>query len=248
MRKELDLTLETRLLRGKNVWFEDIEVKNLTLGEIDDIGMVEYLSVVNFSTLTKDKLIDRKMAKHFQDYSFFDLVVMFEPLRDMFLKLLGIFTVHDEDDLGVAYIEQLNIFIVTNKDHKGKIRNSNFEDFLEFIRTVYCIPKIQKESEREDIDEEMASLLREFEEAEAKIANENNTGTSINSVIEAVSTKHPNLNLLDIWNYTMYQLMKTYYRLELLGDVENMMRGVYSGCIDTKKINLKEYHWAKKLD
>ena len=246
---KIDLGLETTLLRGKNVWFDDIEIKNLTLAQIEEMGMLEYLTLINFSTLTKEKLIDKKVANYFRDYSFFNLITMFEPLLDMFINFLKTFTVYDADDeLGVAYIKELNIFVVNNGEHKGRIRESNIEELLAFVRTVYCIPKVQKESERDDIDDEMAELLREFEEAEAKIANENNTGTSINSVIEAVSTKHPNLNILQIWDCTMYQLMRTYYRLELLADVENVMRGIYSGCIDTKKINLKEYHWAKKLD
>lgn len=244
----LDLTTETRLLRGRNIEFDKIVIKNMTLGEIDDIGMLEYLTVINFSTLSKEKVVGRELIAVFEEYSFFQIVVNYPQLRDSFIELLKMFTLNDGKEHSVRYVPELDIFVVSYNGVNGKITEENFEDFLECIRTVYNIPKVEKESERLDIDDEMADLLKEFEEAEAKVNSEIGNGITITSIIEGVSAKHPSINLINIWDYTMYKLMRTYYRLEQIESATNIMTGIYSGCVETKKIDLKEYHWAKKLD
>lgn len=244
----LDLTTETRLLRGKNIQFDKIIIKNMTLGEIDDIGMMEYLTTINFATLTKERVVGRELTKVFEEYSFYQIVANYPDLRNSFVNLLKMFTLHDDKEHSVRYVQELDVFVVSYNGINGKITEENFEEFLECIRIVYTIPLAEKESERMDIDDEMAELLKEFEEAEAKVNNEKGVGVTITSIIEGVSSKHPSINLTNIWNYTMYKLMRTYYRLEQIESSNNIMTGIYSGCIETQKIDLKEYHWAKKLD
>lgn len=244
----VDLTTETRLLRGRNIQFDKIVVKNMTLGEIDDMGMLEYLTAINFASLTKEKVVGRELIKVFEEYSFYQIVVNYPELRANFLNLLKTFTLHDDKEHSVRYVDELDVFVVSYNGVNGKITEKNFDDFLECIRTVYNVPVAEKESERTDIDDEMAELLKEFEEAEAKVNNEKGVGITITSIIEGVSVKHPSINLINIWDYTMYKLMRTYYRIEQIESSNNIMTGIYSGCIETKKIDLKEYHWAKKLD
>lgn len=248
MEKQEELKLEMKLLRGGIVQFERLSIKPLTLGEIEEIGLEKYLSLINFSTLSKEKIVGRKLIEVFKPYSFYEVVVNYEELRETFLEFLRVFVLHDEDEESVRYVPEIDTIVVRYNKINGKINKANFQDFLNFMRKVYHVPKTQRESERTDIDEEMAELLREFEEAESKVAKENGNEITITSMIEAICVKHPSINLLTIWDYTMYQFMKTFYRIEQIDSAKNIMTGIYSGCIESKKINLKEYHWAKKLE
>lgn len=247
MDKTEELKLEMKLLRGGIVQFEHLWIKPLTLAEIEEIGIVKYLSAINFTTLTKEKIVGRSLIKMFEQYSFFQIVVNYEDLREAFLEFLRMFVLHDDTEEAVRYVPEVDTIVVRYNKTNGKINNLNFERFLEFMRVIYHVPKIERESDRVDIDDEMAELLKEFEEAESKIANEKGNEITITSMIEAVCVKHPNLNLMNIWNYNMYQFMKTYYRIEQIDSANNIMTGIYSGCIEPKKIDLRDYHWAKKL-
>ena len=248
MNKSEELKLEMKLLRGGTVQFERLTIKPLTLGEIEEIGIEKYLNLINFSTLTKEKVVGRDLVKVFEEYSFYQIVVNYEELRETFLEFLRTFVLHDEGEDSVRYVPKVDTIVVRYNKTNGKINNTNFQEFLDFMRKVYHVPKIEKESDRMDIDEEMADLLKEFEEAEAKVAKENGNEITVTSMIEAVCVKHPSLNLITIWDYTMYQFMKTFYRIEQIDSAKNIMTGIYSGCIESKKINLKDYHWAKKLE
>lgn len=248
MEKQEDLGLEMSLLRGGTVQFERISIRPLTLGEIEEMGLEKYLGLINFTNLSKEKLVGKDLIEVFKPYSFYQIVVNYEELRETFLEFLRTFVLHDKEENSIRYVPEIDTIVVRYNKINGKINNSNFQDFLDFIRKVYHVPKTQKESERADIDEEMAELLKEFEEAESKVAKESGNEITITSMIEAICVKHPSINLMTIWNYTMYQFMKTFYRIEQIDSAKNIMTGIYSGCIESKKINLKEYHWAKKLE
>ena len=248
MEKQEDLGLEMSLLRGGTVQFERISIRPLTLGEIEEMGLEKYLGLINFTNLSKEKLVGKDLIEVFKPYSFYQIVVNYEELRETFLEFLRTFVLHDKEENSIRYVPEIDTIVVRYNKINGKINNSNFQDFLDFIRKVYHVPKTQKESERVDIDEEMAELLKEFEEAESKVAKESGNEITITSMIEAICVKHPSINLMTIWNYTMYQFMKTFYRIEQIDSAKNIMTGIYSGCIESKKINLKEYHWAKKLE
>ena len=248
MSKSEDLKLEMRLLRGGTVQFERLTIKPLTLGEIEDMGVDKYLNLINFSTLTKEKVVGRDLIKVFEQYSFYQIVVNYEELRETFLEFLRVFVLHDDDENSIRYVPEVDTIVVRYNKTNGKINNTNFQSFLDFMRMVYHVPKIEKESDRVDIDDEMAELLKEFEEAEAKVSKDSGNEITITSIIEAVCVKHPSLNLMTVWDYTMYQFMKTFYRIEQIDSAKNIMTGIYSGCIESKKIDLKKYHWAKKLE
>lgn len=248
MDKQEDLGLEMKLLRGGTVQFERLLIKPLTLGQIEEMGIEKYLNLINFTNLTKEKLIGRDLIEVFKPYSFYQVVVNYDELRNMFLEFLNVFVLHDDEETAIRYVPEIDTIVVRYNKINGKINNSNFQDFLDFMRKVYYVPKSQKESDRTDIDDEMAELLKEFEEAESKVAKESGNEITIVSMIEAICTKHPSINLMTIWDYTMYQFMKTFYRIEQIDSAKNIMTGIYSGCIESKKINLKEYHWAKKID
>lgn len=247
MEKTEELGLEMKLLRGGTVQFERLQIKPLTLGEIEELGIIKYLNLINFTTLTKERVVGRDLIKVFEPYSFYRIVINYDELRETFLEFLRTFVLHDEDENAVRYVPTVDTVVVRYNKTNGKINESNFIEFLEFMRKVYHISNIERESERLDIDEDMAELLKEFEEVESKIANDKGTEITITSMIEAVCVKHPSLNLTTIWDYTMYQFIKTYYRIEQIDSANNIMTGIYSGCIESKKIDLKEYHWAKKI-
>lgn len=241
------MNLEAKLLRGKTVQFERLIIKPKTLGEIEELGVSEYFRLINLTTLTKEKIVGKKLKEVFEKYSFYQIVVNYDELRELYLEFIRTFVLHDEDENSVRYEPVVDTIFVTYKDTIGKINNANFEDFLEFMRFVYHITIVKKESEREDIDEEMAELLKEFEEVEEKITKDKGNEVTLTSMIEAICVKHNSLNLFNIWDYTMYQFIKTYYRIEQIDNSNNIMTALYTGNIDSKKIDIKDYHWAKKL-
>ncbi len=239
------LQLEMDLLSNQIVQFGEIQVKPLTLGEIRKIGIHKYMNLIHFTTLDKMRVVGRENMPTFEPYSFYEIVVAFDALRNNFLEFLEIFTIHDVD--GIQFVPTLDLFVVNNNGVKGKIHSDNFAKFLEFMRFVYCVSNEKKDSEDENIDEEMAEMLQAFEDTLNKINRADENKITMVSIIEAISSKHPTMNMSNIWDYNMYQIMKTYRRLDHIDNSSNVMTGLYSGSVDGEKIVIGDFYWAKEL-
>lgn len=217
------ISIISTLLMGEDIKLKGLTLKNYKLNYIfKELGLLLYYGLINVCNLSPEEIFsDEKEIIRFKEFLnvFTDREWIYHPSHN-------ILSTNDIDDL-----------IVIDKD--------NVSFILEVFRMIYCIHKTIKESEREDIDDEMRELLREFEEEEDKIHKAKGIGNiTLLGIIKGVSCKHNSINLINIWDYTIYQLMCSFYALDKIDNEARIMTAIYSGTIDGQKIKQSSIHWA----
>lgn len=115
MNKDIERDLELQLLQGREVQFERLYIRPLTLNEINVLGLQEYESTVNFLRLTKKRILSREEQELYKDYSFFQVVMMKQELCIAFMKFLYLFVEHDDGLDSIQFMSPVESFIVKYK-------------------------------------------------------------------------------------------------------------------------------------
>lgn len=229
---------EAMLYLGKSINYQNIYIKSWKYNDIvETIGLSNALQLFNLSTITRKKFKDID-----EGISLFELFLHSE-LNEMLVAFLHTFVEFDE----VEYGEKTNAFYFKRGDEIGILNKDNFEEFLEVFRMAYCIDKESKESDRDDIDEEMRELLLGFEDEENKIRNAKGNTITLNSMVKAVAVKHNSLNCLSIGECTIYQIKCDLIRLYQIDASVYINTGIYTGNISLKDIDIEEYNFAKEI-
>lgn len=230
---------EFALYGGLTINYQNIYIKSLTIDEIRfKYGLSIILQMMKFSTLTR-----KQFETDDENLSLFELIIG-SQLKEIFEGFINIFIEFDSIEFG----EKNKSYYFKRGNEIGILNKHNFDEFLEVFRMVYCIDKTTKESERDDIDEELREILRGFEEEEDKIRNARGNTITINSMIKAICCRHPSLNCLNIGGCTIYQLKCDLVRLYQIDANVYINTGVYTGNIRSKDIKLDDYNWAKELN
>ena len=229
---------EAMLYLGKSINYQNIYIKSLKYNDIvEKIGLSNALQLINLSTMTPKKLKNANC-----DTNLFDLFV-YSELNKLLTAFLCTFVEFDE----IEYGEKTNSFYFKRGKDVGVLNGDNFEEFLEVFRMAYCVDKNLRESDRDDIDDELRDILREFEEEEDKIRNAKGNVITLNSMVKAICCRHPSLNCLNIGECTIYQLKCDLVRLYQIDANIYINTGVYTGNISCKDIKIDDYNWAKEL-
>lgn len=241
----IDESVKALILMGEDVEIHGITIRNYKLKEIFDkkiMGLDKYYMNINLCTLLPKDILPREALAHdeLKDITLFKICLFVEQIKDKFIEFLDLFTT-DKWMFNPDFCE----FVTSYDKNRKVIDESLMHEIFKITQEMYCVVRPKKESDRDDIDDEMKAMLLEFEEQKAKAKG--GVHITLLSIIEFVSTKHPSLNLINIWEYTMYKLMKTYYRLEHISNYEQTVSAMYSGTISSKDIDLEKMHWANEI-
>lgn len=242
----MDLDVKARLLMGLNVTTHGITIKNYTIGEIfEDVGFTRYLQMSSVATRKVRDYIAEEYFYKFKDISIFDIFCMSEDTNNLFIDFLNFFTGYEWK---FAYTEDFVEFYSKNEHGKNvHIDKKNIGDVFEVVKVMYCLDSSKRESDRDDIDDDIRDILRELEEEENKVNNASKNKITLLSIIDGISTKHHSINLLNIWDYKIYQVMHTYYLLNKIDNEDRIVSGVYAGTVDKEKINFEKIYWANEV-
>lgn len=236
---------QTRLLRGSKIDISDnISFYPPTLKDISEIGLEEWLEIINlfFYDLNKIKfsLSDNKA---FDDFTPFQI----------FMFMLS------EDDEEIAKTrEKLTIALsfLTKTEwtfekiifHNGSVPLDEQDWFA--LRSLVAMEYGIKEEERQEYNlaNEKAKAFKEkrkkLEEEVRRIKQKNKEEQNFNDYISAVAAKVPGLNILNVWELTMFQLIDQLNRLNLIDNYEFSLQALLAGA-DSKKIDVQ--HWTSKI-
>lgn len=239
----LDIDLKAKLLMGCEISTHDITIKNYKIGEIfKEIGLSKYLYMTNIINKKTTDFIKQEYYEELKDLKLFYIFCMSKEMRDIFCEVMNFFTGYEWNFINAG---EINEFIALNENNKRvHINDENYNDILETIKNIYCLSESKKDSHRDDIDSEMREMLLEFEEEENKIRESKGAIITIPSMVESVSVKHSSLNLTNIWSYTIYQLHRTYQRINKIDNENRILMAIYNGNIDGDKMDLEKIHWA----
>lgn len=230
MTKEDKLIYKSLLLTGSNIEFREMTLFNFNLGKIfKEITLINYMILTDICLMQPQEIFST------------------EELINKLVLFLNRFTDHKWE-----YSKDLSG--VLNTEHTVLLNIDNVGQILDVFKMMYCLKEVKKESERTDIDDEMKELLKEFEEEEQKVRNSKTLGKSaitLHSIVNGVACRHPALNLLNIWDYTVYQLFQTYYTLTKIDSENRAYIALFSGNLDKnarKQLDLPNLHWATEVE
>lgn len=193
-----------------------------------NVGLEFYNIFSNLSTTELDRVEDNK--------SFSELVKIF----------LSIFT----NAYKIEYKETLNDYQVYFDESNFTMINQQLLSHIFYLfRKMYYVP--DKEDGKYDKmiakDDKFKDILEEFKEFDAQVSKSKTHIVTIDSIVESIAVKHNSYNLINIWDLTIYQLMRSYYRINAVDNYSNVMLGIYTGNIDSEKIKHDEINWSSRI-
>ena len=237
--------IDGKLLKGTDIKIDDIVIKNYNLGYIFDdeegIGLSKYYkalqpAVIKLRDFNLEEILGDDMPKGMM---VFDVFCMFEDVNEMFINFLNTFTDHKW-----SFNRDFNEFVVYLEDKTLRVNRANAEDVLKIVRKMYNVGSQSGKEEQTFRSKEAEEAMREFEEWEETLPSKNGTIT-LEGIIEGITTKGT-YTLFNIWDLTVYQLMRTFYKINDAEHIDNLTKGVYAGTVDGKA--LEGLHWAKRTD
>lgn len=227
-------TITGRLLKGDDITIlsdgkNNLLLKNYKIGHIfSEIGLENYNLFCNISLMEIDEAD--------------------ENIKGFLLKSLEEFFKVFTNCQHVKYHDFLQDYLIFFNDIDFvRVGVSDISSLFEIFRTVYCVPK--KEGKYDNIvvkNERQKEMLDKFKAFDKKIQESKKNYVTLDSLVESVSVKHPSYNLLNIWDLTVYQLMKTYERIMQVDKYNHIMLGIYTGNIDSKEVKDEEINWSIK--
>ena len=228
-----------KLLAGDDkVEIDGIVFKQPKLRDIKDIGLQTYYAYISFLLVSVEEyLISIKRE---------DLIPFFKQHN------LTMFDVYRDNSYERQFfIEALSFFIdgeIEFKNGEFLINNTNiinqeiYQKILEIIAEINCL-KVNKQQETY-ANEKARRIAEKIQQAKQKRRSvQSKDSISLADIISAVASRKESLNLLNIWDLTIYQLYDHYNRLmaEDEFDIHAMNYAYWGG-------EFKVKHWSKQLD
>ena len=216
-------------------------VKKPTLKEISEItfGKFYFYAALMTSTprdyytiiLKNMGTIWSSMTENERDNAtMYSMILADKELRILYEDMLNFY--FEED---VHYIDGL--FLVLKKDTTfdenidssaicGVIQEGNFNEVLSVFRQICCIESEESEEKPKFKNKKAREIYEKIHKGQSQKAatKKKDINLSIPNIISAVASKHPSLNLTNIWNLTLFQLLDSFNRLQsnAVYDIDSM--------------------------
>lgn len=204
-----------RLIRGKNIYVNGIGTfKQMSLDVIfEDLDI--YYSYLNFIVVSIEDYLksikQEELISGFKQHglTMLDICTNNEEEKQWLIDALSYFFV------GEVYFD--SGFILKSPDQECLITRDNFPIIKNVIKEINGLKVDSKEEETYSNDKarEIAEKLKKAKEEISKNSKDGES-TKLDCITSSVSARHPSLNLLNIWDLTVYQLYDQYNRLTLV--------------------------------
>jgi len=236
---ELRLLAGMPIQLGDNVLIHSPKVRDVA--EIGESTYNRYLSALLFNK----RNIEGEIPAHLHDFDVLIEVIQHnEMFRMMFFSALK-FVCQAEPQICTDQEGQSVAFYFATKDD-WTLNKKSFHHFQECIRISNHMKK-SDEDEYVAYNEQAAELMK-FLEEERKNKPKPKETVNLHSIISGLAWKAQGLNILNLFDLTMYQLYDGFKRLERIDNYFFTLSGIYSGNVDGKKINFHNIHWTQIIE
>ena len=218
--------LEMELLSGGSVTAGNFKVKSYTLREIVTIGYdfyYERLGYLLFDPSKNKANADKEIAHHYDTDSIF---VLSQRLGEEQLKYLIRNVVFFLDTQYHFFVRGGKVFYgdvdedgLIKEDTVGIFLEEDFQKIKEVLMLQHNLKDVEDESPQlSEGHRRMLELKRKAEEKERKKRGSSggDEATTLPDIISAVAAKANNLNIINIWDLTIYQFYNVYQRTILV--------------------------------
>lgn len=257
---------ELKMYFGEDYWVTDrICIKQPTIGQILDYGDVKFYSMINTicantTTFRLDLWKNGVDWNKLSDFTLFSSIIKGYTPENTYL-IFG--------DLNLSWFEVIpneetksNILVYIPRDKTGHVLPFDYKNpiiideliymkMIKYLRTMFNInPKVEraknKATKEAIIWEDEMNLKKEAEKKKDK-------GYTSSFLLPLISSmvNHPGFKykLQELKEVGIVQFMDSVKRLQLYENTTALMSGVYSGMLDSSKMNLsKELNWLKDLN
>ena len=241
---------EIKLLRGKPVEIQyGIKVYPLTLDEISEIGSKIYNSRIGTF------FVDKSLLNEANDIPI-ETLEEIHKLNDLefiyYLALSGdINLIYSLSD-ALRMVLKCDVVVEQNADikiFKGEEIVTLDNDLFLSIKKIITKQNFLKDDEKTEFrpaNAKARALLEKLNKAKENLQTQNKKdGLSLNDIISIVATHSNDINIITVWNLTVYQLYICYLRLLMWDDYHNKYQLIpHSSDIDA--LDLK--HWAVDIN
>ena len=161
--------------------------------------------------------------------------------KDFVCNALSLFFVEP-----VRFQKEYSFFYLGEIKDRRYITKENYEMIKTIIRKMSYM--IDKEDERPIFGNERAREMWELIKKNRKKIPVAKQNINFASIVSGVAWKSQNVNIITVWDLTIYQLYDAYYRLDVIDTYDKTVTGIYAGNVDGTKINLKDLNWSKKIN
>lgn len=233
------MSIELKLLSGNPISIENVGLLYpITLGQIAKIGQSQYNSLLSMLLFNRDNIvIDGQTIKPF------DLMIAYCFHDENYKKnLIQAFKLFFKAELNVS---EEGFFYFDDIDSGKHITC----EVMAQIRDMLMKQNFIKESEHENSQHHQSDTTKEWLEKMNKVKQQiqeknQEEGLNLADIISIVSA-YSNVDLIDIWNLTVYQLYTLYLRVLLKDSYESQFSMMLQGAdIDSSTVK----HWASKLE
>lgn len=257
---------ELKMYFGEDYWVTDrICIKQPTIGDILKFGDVKFYSMINTlcantTTFRLDLWKNGVDWNKLSDFTLFSSIIKGYTPENTYL-IFG--------DLNLSWFETIpneetksNILVYIPRDETGHVLPFDYKNpiiideltymkMIKYLRTMFNInPKVEraknKATKEAIIWEDEMNLKKEEEKKKDKGYTSSFLLPLISSMVNHPGFKYKLQELKDVG---IVQFMDSVKRLQLYENTTALMSGVYSGMLDSSKMNLsKELNWLKDLN
>lgn len=230
-------SIKGKLLAGKPIKVGFFELRPFTLGEMVEIEK-EYNESIGVLLIDKEKL----KVEGLEDKSTFEIVSMLSSKSEEFAQLV---------------LSSLQLIVDKNFQFHGglfhigeHIMDSDLWDEMRkviMLQNALPLPK-EKKDEFNPADEKAARIRAKIEANKkriAKLKEKQREDYGLYDMVSKFCSKSPNTNIVEVWNYTIFQFYVQFKDLIQTSSYEDKYIALVNGAADPKKEKL--VHWTEKL-
>ena len=237
---------ELQLFRGKDYVVNDkIKIHHPTLDQIVEYGEQNYYGLVSRLTSIPSDYKGQldELGIDYEEISEFDLFI---------LICKGLNVEESKVLFGDLNFANLNLFKITNTDEPVlyneeqdfTIDRAIYEVIMEFIRKINGF---EKKIERAGNAATKKFLINEAKEQLKKEQNEPFKSILIPLISSLVNSSEFKYDHNSVWSLPIYTFMDSVRRIQKIKNYNSLMQGVYSGNVDSKKLNKDDLNWLGEL-
>lgn len=227
------------LLCNEPVFLQNVgHIKPPKIIDVKHLGFNNYNMFISILNFTKDKFVEVfNIADNKKEY--FDLIFDNQYFREMFKDIFSFFMcekikVDTNYHCYVVYTDNPKFKSENDKEIiVGVINKDTFEIVKDLILQFnYC--KIDDLEQAKPAGKHTAELLAKREKYKKKFANSNgesDSDISLPNIVSKVSAYSCGINLLNVWDYTVFQIFDQFFVLNSKQylDMANLSHSVWGG-------------------
>lgn len=241
--------IELKLLMGMPIHIDGVgDIYSPLLNDIIELGFSKYNEFLT-CLLVDNSIIKRKTDNEKDETVDTFSVILSLMIHDQsfYEKFKNALELTFREKVSFGHTDEEAFFYVGDLSKQRFITDKNIELIQAIVRIANQVKTQNVEEEYNPADEQTRKIIEEMLARRKKKPKPKST-MNMHSIISGLASKSNSINHFNIGGLSVYQLYDSFHRLEVIENYHYTMVGIYTGNVDSKKINYNKMHWSKIID